>query len=1323
MEQEGQSCNIKPAPPSVIDESLKGSTYLKIKTSVQGRLQLNSAAVPFNGVYIDANVVANNRSSEVSILIDSGASRSLLSKGMYDNLPKNVKPELVKTEYSIKLADGSVQTCDGTVELPVVIDQEISVVEFLVGNFTDAAILGIVDLQKLGLVLDFQSLTLWKGGSNIPLVDFKHVPLARKVIVSNSQVIPARRESLIEGHVVGRNNFGKYMNESAFMLENVQSFMRDFGLIVGRTVHQDTHGMVPVLVYNPHDEPICVEPKTIIGLLVAVDISITEKDKASQDKHGVPVRKTDIQDTVIPEHLRDVYERGIVHLSDSQKLDFKHCLCNYQDIFSKNEEDIGHTSLVEHTIDTGDARPVRVPPRRLGPEQRKAADELIKGLLDRKLIEPSQSPWAAPIVMVRKKDGSFRLCLDYRVTVNRVSKVDGYPIPRIDSSLDCLANAKFFCSTDLSSGYWQIPMSEKDKEKTAFCHQNGPSGGLYHWNVLPFGLNSAPATFQRMMDRMLCDLRYNSLLIYLDDICVFGVSFEQTLTRLCQYFDRLKSAHLKLKPSKCDFFQKEIKFLGHVVSEAGISTDPKKIEAVKNWPTPRNGKQVKSFLGLASYYRRFIDSFSTVAKPLTKLTSCKNKFNWTEECDVSFNKLKECLISSPILGYPQEEGEFIVDTDASDVALGGILSQIQEQDGTHIERVLAYGSRTLSAQEMNYCVTRRELLAIVHHLRMWKCYLLGRHFKVRTDHSSLKYLHKFREPEGQLARWLDFLQTFDFEIIHRAGVSHGNADGLSRMEPCKKKSCYCKDLEEFSYDPPVLIETKPDKVDQMVQVSFDVDLTNGVVRAVHEEFDWSVEELIIAQKQDSDIGPVYKLVSDSCQFEWKNFSGNSANTKFLLMERDRLVIRNGLLYRKWEQNLGKGFWYQLVLPVVYREKVLLQLHDSATSGHLGAKKTYNKVRARFYWPSMRQFIRRWVLTCEMCQKRKGPAQKPRGKMQEYLVGAPNERMAMDVMGPFSMTDNNNQWLLVIGDLFTRYCIAVPLQDLTATTVAEALVVNWVALFGVPLEIHTDRAGYFEGNVFQDMCKLLGIQKTKTTAFRPQSDGFIERVNRTLNNMLNCVIQDNPFSWDLLVKMCVLAYNSSVQESTSESPAMMMFGRELRLPIDVISPMVGDECKYANHSEYVQKLQVRLGKVFESARQCMKKATLKQQQGYNNRLKQNEFESGSLVYFLNPVKGKSPKENYMKWKGPYVVVKKLSDAVYKIRLNSRSEPIIVNHDRLKPAYCRHPVDISWVSQDTSEEREIPVAEAELDSEDENPEPRRSQRPKQPPHRLGDWLFEV
>ena len=1221
-------------------------------------------------------------------------------------------------EHYVKFADGSIQHCLGTVRIPVAIGKERYTVDFVVGQFSDKAILGMTELQSLGLTLDFRSLKLKQGDVDIPVVDCYHNSLSRRIITKEPIILPPRQESWVEGQVVSRGKSDIVSSES-YITEPVQSMVEKIGVLVARVVHNEPRGKIPVLIYNPQEEPVLVEARTAIGLLVKVE-HVRESQVAANNQ--VSVRKMEVSTNVkLPEYLKDVFERGRIHLTDQESQKLRSFLSEYQDVFSKNDEDIGCTDYIEHSIDTGDAKPIKVPPRRLGQEQRKAADELISGLLRRKLIEPSNSAWAAPIVMVKKKDGSFRLCLDYRVTVNKVSKLDGYPIPRIDSSLDCLANAKFYCSTDLSSGYWQVPMAPDSKEKTAFCHQNGPSGGLYHWNVLPFGLNTAPGTFQRLMDSMLADLMYVSLLIYLDDILIYGSSFEQTLERLAQYLERLRKANLKLKPGKCELFQKSVSFLGHIVSENGVSTDPKKIEAVKEWPQPRTSKQVKAFLGLASYYRRFIPEFSTIAKPLTMLTSVKNKFKWTPECDLSFQELKDRLVCSPILGYPQEKGTFIVDTDASNVGLGGILSQVQTEGDTEVERVLAYGSRTLSAQEVNYCVTRRELLAIVHHLKLWKCYLLGRRFIVRTDHSSLKYLHRFREPEGQLARWLDFLQPFDFEIIHRPGVSHGNADGLSRVESesCKKKSCYCKKLQDLSYDPPVVIETGTDKVDAAVQV--DCTEVCRQVRAVKDEFEWSNEALVEAQMVDPEVGPVFNLISKNLQFTWDNFSNASGSTKQLLMDRNCLSIRSGLLYRKWEDRAGRGFWYQLVLPSKYRQEVMTYLHDSAPAGHLGGKKTYHRVRARFYWPGMRQFIQRWVLTCEVCQQRKGPPKKPKGKMQEYLVGAPNERVGVDIMGPYSVSDNNNQWLLVIGDLFTRYCVAVPLPDFTATTVAETIVMNWVALFGVPLELHTDRATYFEGNTFRGVCQLLGIQKTRTTAFRPQSDGFIERANQTINNILNCVIQDNPFSWDRLVKLCTLAYNSSVQESTGETPAVMMFGRELRLPLDIMIPVPDQQGKCNNPPEYVLELQSRLEKVYENARLNSKKACIRQQHNYNNRLKENHFHPGSVVYYLNPVKGKSPKESFLKWTGPYVVTKKLSEAVYQIRLNQSSNPITVNHDRLKPALLRAPKDTSWVNNCPNREKELSITEAEESNVEYTTGSSRPSQSKKSPDRLGDWQY--
>jgi hypothetical protein len=375
-------------------------------------------------------------------------------------------------------------------------------------------------------------------------------------------------------------------------------------------------------------------------------------------------------------------------------------LIQYQGVFSSGEFDIGRTTWVKHGIDTGGAAPIRQPLRRSSPTQRAEVERQVEELLAKGLIQPSDSPWSSPVVLVDKKDGSKRLCLDYR-RLNDVTRKDAYPLPRIDDSLDALGGAKFFSTLDLASGYWQVEMNEDARDKSAF---STPSG-LYAWNVLPFGLCNAPSTFERLMERVLAGLRWEILLVYLDDVIVFGNTIAESVNRLERVLLKLREAGLKLKPSKCNLFQKRVNYLGHVVAEEGIHTDPAKIEAVQNWPTPGTTRQGRSLLGLASYYRRFIKGFAEIAAPLHRLTGKNVAFLWSPECEVAFQTLREALVSAPILAYPRNHGQYYLDTDASAFAIGGVLSQ--EQDG--VEKVISYGSSALSSAEKNYCVTRRTL--------------------------------------------------------------------------------------------------------------------------------------------------------------------------------------------------------------------------------------------------------------------------------------------------------------------------------------------------------------------------------------------------------------------------------------------------------------------------------------------------------------------------------------------------------------------------------------------------------------------------------------
>eukprot|EP00731_Ephydatia_muelleri_P032903 Em0024g447a len=375
---------------------------------------------------------------------------------------------------------------------------------------------------------------------------------------------------------------------------------------------------------------------------------------------------------------------------------------------------------------------------------------------------------------VAEEDGSTRFCVDFR-QLNAVTKKDAQPLPRIDETLDVLGSAQWFTCLDLTSGYWQVEVAPEDHEKTAFVTPYG----LFQFRVMPFGLTNAPATFQRLMERVLAGLHWTTCLIYLDDILILSATVQQHFTRLREIFDRLKQAGLKIKPSKCLLLQKSIKYLGHVVSEHGIKTDSDKIRCIADWPTPSCLQDLKQFLGLASYYRRFVRNFAAIVAPLVKLTEKGHVWHWSSDCDAAFLQLKERLVTSPILGYPVFNQPFMVDTDASGEGLGAVLSQYV----SGVERVIAFASRSLSKAERKNCATRREMLALVWAIKHFRPYLYGRHFTVRTDHASLRWLQSFHEPEGQVARWLECLSEYDFEVVHRPGSKHTNTDALSCI-PC-----------------------------------------------------------------------------------------------------------------------------------------------------------------------------------------------------------------------------------------------------------------------------------------------------------------------------------------------------------------------------------------------------------------------------------------------------------------------------------------------------------------------------------------------------------
>lgn len=432
----------------------------------------------------------------------------------------------------------------------------------------------------------------------------------------------------------------------------------------------------------------------------------------------------------------------------------------------------GTTPLVEHEIRLITKDPIKQRYRPQNPKMQAIIDAEVDKMLEDGVIEPSDSPWSSPIVMVKKKDNSYRFCVDFQ-KINSVTRKDAYPLPYINAILDKLRKAKYISSIDLKQGYWQVPLTLESRAITAFTI---PTRGLFHFKVMPFGLHSAPATFQRLMDQIIGPELDPYCFAYLDDIIVLGETFDEHLSHLEEVFRRLKKANLKLNPEKCQFGRKSLKYLGHWVTPEGIRTDPDKVASILELATPTNVRSLRRFLGIASWYRRFVPGFSQIAKPLNDLLKKNSKWQWQEDQQGAFDKLKECLTRAPVLTCPDFQKPFVLQTDASDNGLGAALIQ-HLHDGDH---VIAYASRSLTSSEKKYTVTEKECLAIVWGIEKMRPYLEGYRFVVITDHQSLRWLHSLKNPSGRLARWSIYLQQYDFEIRYRKGVLNKIADALSR---------------------------------------------------------------------------------------------------------------------------------------------------------------------------------------------------------------------------------------------------------------------------------------------------------------------------------------------------------------------------------------------------------------------------------------------------------------------------------------------------------------------------------------------------------------
>ena len=1205
--------------------------------------------------------------TRVQCLVDSGAAVTVISKDLFERIKDNTTRCKNTINHAVS-ADGTILSVSNCGEVEVLINNVALKTKFhVMPQVPHQLILGMDFFKRHNVVLDFQEGNVIIKGP-------------RKVITPDKIQVPAQSEMFLLAQVdcdLLNSTQGEFLADST---------LSNLGLVVAKSVGTVENLLVPILVLNPSDNVITIRKRTVIGKFKPLSMEdevvvIDTPDVAETRPQAQTNQYSDIQVNIDNDSL-----------SPDQTDALKALIQENSHVFAQSKSDVGRTNVVTHSIDIEPGqRPRRSAPFRANPAEREIIKQEIDACLESGVIRPSKSAWSSPVVLVKKPDGTKRFCIDYR-KLNSITKSDVYPLPRIADVLDTLGTAKphFFSTLDLQSGYWQLEMDETSKEYTAFTTHYG----LFEYNRLPFGLKNAPGTFQRCMESILGSLNWRQCLVYLDDVIIFSCTFQEHLTHLQEVFQCISGAGLKLKPSKCHFAKSEVKYLGHIVSKEGIAPCPDKCQAVREFPIPTDTKSLRGFLGLANYYRKFVKGFSQIAAPLNNLLRKDVPFVWTDDCETAFQRLRDVLCSPPILAYPDFTQPFILTTDASNSAVGAILGQIQ--DGK--ERVIQYAGRSMNVHEKQYSITEKEGLAIIYGLKTFDPYLRNSKFTIITDHQALKYIFHEKENTGsRVARWAMALQQYDYVVVHRAGRVNENADALSRrhysqegedslippawnnmlvIQTRSRTKCQQNSSPPDSSDPPMPTTTVPSDIPKSpTQISVQQDDSTDEMTDDDSDVEQSpirscpLDKLKELQNSDPMCRPIIEFLKSG------NLPTDPKMARKVAVEAENYAILNGILYHFWfsdgAQKRKDRCFQQVVVPAKLREEVLAAMHDEVTACHQGFTRTLLSVKCRFYWNSMAYDIENWIKSCRTCSSRNRPGKATKAPMVLREVESPFDTIVIDLVGPLKKSSKGNKWILTVEDYLSKWPEAIPLPDSKAHTIAVALLDHVIARHSAPRVILSDRGQNFLSSVVRELCNLFDTRKVHSSAYRPQTQGLVERWHSTLYQMLSKYVSTDQSDWDELLPMCLFAYRTThCTESTELSPFQIIYGREPKLPIErMLTP---PQDLSSSVQEHVEKVMAKVRLYQTIANENAAKHHAKMKERYDKTTNDVDFKVGDKVWLYVPHTPPGLSKKFIhKWHGPYRIIEEQNEVHYFLRNcdNNKLLPTPVHVNRLKRAYAR------------------------------------------------------
>ncbi len=890
----------------------------------------------------------------------------------------------------------------------------------------------------------------------------------------------------------------------------------------------------------------------------------------------------------------------------------KYCLTQLESldhVFSKHKFDLGLTNLCEFEINLKSNKAFRKPPYRYSPTQNAEINTQIAEMLQHNIIENSKSPYASPALLVKKKDASWRFCIDFR-SLNAITLEDNFPLPRIESMLDKLGQAKFFSVLDLASGYWQVPIKQSDRYKTAFIVPEG----TYQFTVMPFGVRNAPALFTRLMSDVLKPVEKFSM-SYIDDIIIYSRTVEDHIDHIVSVLKALESANLKIKPSKCTLFRHSLKFLGHLITKAGIFPDPDKVEEIDKIKGPTTVKEVQSFLGITNFYRKFIPHFTNIARSLVFLTMKKNrnvKFDWTPDCQNAFDTLKQKLKSAPVLLTPDFEREFYLTTDASDYGVGAVLQQKDDEGSLH---PISYYSKTMSLNHLNYSTTEKEALAVVMALKFFRPYLYGTPFTIQSDHRPLQWILGSKFLTGRLARWAIVLGEFSIRgITYIPGKTNVVADFLSRN--CMTITTHIQD-----------------NMNQMQEI----------------------------QHKDSTLSVIFAILNNQDITDTQLHS-----VKVFINYLPTFFIKNDLLYSTSSDKNKRDIDHaRLVVPQSLRQEILHSCHGELASGHFGFAKTYELVAAQYFWPTMAQDIRLFVTSCLDCATAK-PSPTSTSYLKPIVTTYPWQVVSTDILGPFNVTKRGHKYIITFNCLFTKFVEAIAICDGSAETTARVFVDTILSKYGPVESLLSDQGSNYMSKHMDEVLKLTSTSRLRTTAYHPQSNGQAERINRTLAAQLRIFVNEFADDWDQYLQPLMYAIRSVPNSSTKLSPYECIFGNA---PKSWYGSHFFQDPAYFSTNDYVVGLRRTLTANWTMVSDNLDRARQMQKIYHDRRVlrKPTAFQIGDWVLKRTTPKtltDETTTKLNMKYEGPFCVIACPSSSVVTILEPNTIKKETVSIERLK-----------------------------------------------------------